>query len=98
MRQCGCLPQVRGWIFFQGALVQVAAGFCTCDGKTGAFQIRGSMRSDADVPEDGTERACAEIRGTQSLASTAGTMADLENNVEAVRTDSKVALSGVAHL
>ena len=93
--------QVRGWIFLQGCLVQVASGFCTSDGESGVFQLRGSMcqlhAENADVlPEDdgaGLSVDAAEARGTQSLASTAGTMADMEHDydLEAACTDPKAA-------
>ena len=96
---CTAVLQVHGLIFIQGFLVQVAATFCTCDGETGMFQLRGSMEhlsTDADC-HDGIGLALSETLGTQSLT-TAGTTADLEQDVEAAITDPSTSTGHAAKL
>ena len=96
---CTAVLQVHGLIFIQGFLVQVAATFCTCDGETGMFQLRGSMEhlsTDADC-HDGIGLALSETLGTQSLT-TAGTTADLEQDVEAAITDPNTSTGHAAKL
>ncbi|CAE7948818.1 unnamed protein product [Symbiodinium sp. KB8] len=93
------VSEVHGLIFIQGFLVQVAATFCTCDGETGMFQLRGSMEhlsTDADC-HDGIGLALSETLGTQSLT-TAGTTADLEQDVEAAITDPSTSTGHAAKL
>ena len=77
--------------------MQVAAGFCTSDGETGMFQLRGSLQhplltDTEETPEDAFKvlsvSEAAEAQGIRSLASTAGSAADIEQDLEAC-TDAK---------
>ena len=81
--------------------MQVAAGFCTSDGETGMFQLRGSLQhpllTDTEAtPEDAFKvlsvSEAAEAQGIRSLASTAGSAADIEQDLEACTDPKEVSI------